>query len=313
RERKPSFLYRIQRSISNKAVVSLQPNWPLIFSGETITVGCDISRVGYTEWHEYTEWEYEWSKPNSNTIPTNNGYIISSATVSNSGNYRCMGKPKRDLYSSTAWSNVITLIVSRKAVVILQPNWPEIYSGETITLRCEIQGRDTEWEYEWMTTSSYKPPNLNEYRIRSVSPSYRGDYWCKGRLKRAQQNSTEWSISFTLTASYNPPQPVLTVSPSWLSPGVSVTLNCSVKDPSAGWRFYWYKADSYIVDGQTHTAGYVCRAARGDPVFYTHYSEPKFVWSGGRFVSFFLASFLLSHEEMRQLQNGNNLATDSTL
>lgn len=94
--------------------MSLQPNWPLIFSGETITVGCDISRVGYTEWHEYTEWEYEWSKPNSNTIPTNNGYIISSATVSNSGNYRCMGKPKRDLYSSTAWSNVITLIVSRK-------------------------------------------------------------------------------------------------------------------------------------------------------------------------------------------------------
>uniref|UniRef100_A0A8C9X716 Ig-like domain-containing protein n=1 Tax=Sander lucioperca TaxID=283035 RepID=A0A8C9X716_SANLU len=123
--------------------------------------------------------------------------------------------------------------------------------------------------------------------------------------------------SVTLTCS-----PVLTVSPSWLSPGVSVTLNCSVKDPSAGWRFYWYKAvprlsdmhyfyhnrhpgwmnyhgvhdsysydllpgstngteqDSYIVDGQTHTAGYVCRAARGDPVFYTHYSEPKFVWSG---------------------------------
>uniref|UniRef100_A0A671TLA5 Ig-like domain-containing protein n=1 Tax=Sparus aurata TaxID=8175 RepID=A0A671TLA5_SPAAU len=102
------------------------------------------------------------------------------------------------------------------------------------------------------------------------------------------------------------PQPVLTVSPSWLSAGASVTLNCRVKDPSAGWRFYWYRfiprpsdnstsfsysleqlpgsssgteQDSYIVHGQTHTAGYSCRAGRGDPVYLTYNSAPKYVWS----------------------------------
>ncbi|XP_041840387.1 uncharacterized protein LOC121639291, partial [Melanotaenia boesemani] len=37
--------------------------------------------------------------------------------------------------------------------------------------------------------------------------------------------------------------------------------------------------DSYIIHGQTHTAGYVCRAGRGDPEYHTHYSEPKFLWS----------------------------------
>uniref|UniRef100_A0AAQ4QFJ5 Ig-like domain-containing protein n=1 Tax=Gasterosteus aculeatus aculeatus TaxID=481459 RepID=A0AAQ4QFJ5_GASAC len=101
------------------------------------------------------------------------------------------------------------------------------------------------------------------------------------------------------------PQSVLTVSPSWTSPGDSVTLTCSVKPPSAGWRFFWYKAvpdmsrysyytyellaggttgteqDSYILHGQTHTAGYQCRAGRGDPVSYNQYSYVKFVWSGG--------------------------------
>uniref|UniRef100_A0A3Q3FX31 Ig-like domain-containing protein n=1 Tax=Labrus bergylta TaxID=56723 RepID=A0A3Q3FX31_9LABR len=91
-----------------------------------------------------------------------------------------------------------------------------------------------------------------------------------------------WSDPITLTVLSSSPQPVLTVSPLWLSPGDSVTLNCEVKHPSAGWRFYWYEAIpklsdnsynyqllsgsrdgtekySFIVHGQTHTAGYVCR------------------------------------------------------
>uniref|UniRef100_A0A669C2D8 Ig-like domain-containing protein n=1 Tax=Oreochromis niloticus TaxID=8128 RepID=A0A669C2D8_ORENI len=120
-------------------------------------------------------------------------------------------------------------------------------------------------------------------------------------MKSSQHKTTEWSDSVTLTVSDNKPRPVLTVSPSWLSPGASVTLNCEVEHPSAGWSFYWYKAvpdlseksssyellpdgsgtaqDSYIIHGQTHTAGYVCRAGRGDPEYHTDHSQPKFVWS----------------------------------
>uniref|UniRef100_A0A671UR91 Ig-like domain-containing protein n=2 Tax=Sparus aurata TaxID=8175 RepID=A0A671UR91_SPAAU len=400
----------IEKRVSDKAVVSLQPNWPLIFGGEMITVRCDIHRYSELEYfkmdyidleleyenaeweYENTEWEYEWSSPNSDTVPTSDEYRIRSATVSNSGNYRCMGKLRQDLYSSTEWSDVITLtvssnrpkanlsadnrafsvggsvtltcfvnpstpgweyfwyrgektsepltsqlsagpirvseegvyrcrggrgepvyyteysdpitiytIVTNKAVLTLQPNWSEIYSGETITLQCEIQGGYTEWEYEWTTTSSHQPQNVNEYLITSASLSDSENYWCKGRMRGAQQNSTRWSNSLKLTVS-DTPEPVLTVSPSWLSAGASVTLKCEVEHPSAGWRFYWYKTvpdpsdnsysyellpgsssgtkqDSYIVHGQTHTAGYVCRAGRGDPVYYTDYSQPKFVWS----------------------------------
>lgn len=125
----------------------------------------------------------------------------------------------------------------------------------------------------------------------------------------------------------SPPEPVLRVSPWWLSPGASVTLSCEVEHVSAGWSFYWYKAvpdlshksgsysyellpassngtadNSYIIHGQTHTAGYVCRAGRGEPHFYTLYSQPHFVWSGGQtsdcwFISvnteWFLFTFLM--------------------
>ncbi|XP_077939582.1 uncharacterized protein LOC144383804 [Gasterosteus aculeatus] len=121
-----------------------------------------------------------------------------------------------------------------------------------------------------------------------------GVYWCES----VTQSSNAANITI-----HNVPRPVLTESSSWTSPGDSVTLTCSVKHPSAGWRFFWYKAvpkgsiyytfkllavgttgteqDSYILHGQTHTAGYKCRAGRGDPVSYTQYSDVKFVWSGG--------------------------------
>ncbi|XP_070711304.1 B-cell receptor CD22-like [Pempheris klunzingeri] len=171
-----------------------------------------------------------------------------------------------------------------------------------ITLRCEIKdGGDTQWEYEWNTTSSNKLPEQSEYRISYAFPSHSGTYRCRGRTNNTKHSSTDWSEPITLTVS-DKPQPVLTVSPSWLSPGDSVTLNCEVEHPSAGWRFYWYKAvpkqsgfsysyvllpdslngseqDSYVIHGQTRTAGYVCTAKRGKRWYFARYSEPKFVWS----------------------------------
>uniref|UniRef100_A0A3B5Q7T8 Ig-like domain-containing protein n=1 Tax=Xiphophorus maculatus TaxID=8083 RepID=A0A3B5Q7T8_XIPMA len=100
-----------------------------------------------------------------------------------------------------------------------------------------------------------------------------------------------------------PPQPVLSVSPSWPNPGASVTLSCEgLELQSAGWRFFWYKVvpdppsnsysiellpgstngteqNSFIINGPTHTAEFLCRAGREEPKFYTNYSKPKFVWS----------------------------------
>uniref|UniRef100_A0A3Q3BII0 Ig-like domain-containing protein n=1 Tax=Haplochromis burtoni TaxID=8153 RepID=A0A3Q3BII0_HAPBU len=105
---------------------------------------------------------------------------------------------------------------------------------------------------------------------------------------------TEWSNVIPVTISFKL-QPVLTVSPSWLSPGASVTLSCEIEYPSEGWSFYWYKAipdldikeeaykyellpdgsetaqTLYIITGQTHTAAYVCRAQRGRNYYYTYY------------------------------------------
>ncbi|XP_034006007.1 uncharacterized protein LOC117498056 [Trematomus bernacchii] len=190
---------------------------------------------------------------------------------------------------------------AQDAVLTIEPNWTTFFSGESVTFKCDITGgRYSDWYYSILQDGgAFLPHHKHEkYKLHSLTPGYSGAYQCFYH----QKNSTKESNKIYLTVSERP-QPVLTVSPSWQSPGASVTLNCRVDHPSAGWSFYWYKAvpqksdysysfelllgsengteqDLFIIDGQTHTAGYVCRAARGDPVFYSWYSKPKFVWSG---------------------------------
>ncbi|XP_014873622.1 uncharacterized protein LOC106936889 [Poecilia latipinna] len=122
---------------------------------------------------------------------------------------------------------------------------------------------------------------------------HRAVYWC-------ESGSGEFSNAVNITV--YPPDSILTVSPSWLNSGASVTLSCEVKPSSAGWRFYWYNVvpdfsknyyryellpgsisgpveNSFIIHGQKQTAGFICRAGRGNPEDFTYYSEPKFIWS----------------------------------
>uniref|UniRef100_A0A087X435 Ig-like domain-containing protein n=1 Tax=Poecilia formosa TaxID=48698 RepID=A0A087X435_POEFO len=366
----------IQKTVS-RPTVTLQPNWPVVFRGETVTLRCEIQGGGGTQW------KYEWIPANRNS-PSSSEYRISSVSDSDGRNYCCKAHSDHQI---TNWSSAFrltvdgnrptpsltaknynipaggsvalscsvrgsagwrfdwfrqesvhhsaqsirnnessgTISVSNEGVyscrggrgdpvfytetssevtiqktvpitptVIQQPNWSQIYRGEKVTLRCEIQG-GTQWTYEWRTTNR-NSPSSSEYRITADSS---GDYGCRGRRDRF--TLTEWRV-IRLNVSSPKPQPVLSVSPSWLNPGASVTLSCEVKHQDAGWRFFWYKAvsklisssyslellpgstngteqNSFIIQGQNHTAGFVCRAGRGEPEFYTYYSEPKFVWS----------------------------------
>uniref|UniRef100_A0A3Q1FG78 Ig-like domain-containing protein n=1 Tax=Acanthochromis polyacanthus TaxID=80966 RepID=A0A3Q1FG78_9TELE len=178
-----------------------------------------------------------------------------------------------------------------------------MFRGERITLTCEVHGGETtKWVYDWQKPGLHVHRTDNNYFTFNVSESSSGDYMCRSTLRDDFYSSTEWSKAVTLSV-LDKPKAVLTVSPSWLSPGASVTLSCEVEHPSAGWRFYWYQAvpdlsgtsysyellpgsingteqDSFIIHGQSQTAGFTCRAGRGDPEYSTNYSEPTFVWSG---------------------------------
>ncbi|KAF3838802.1 hypothetical protein F7725_010570, partial [Dissostichus mawsoni] len=200
-------------------------------------------------------------------------------------------EPEESLYSN----------VAADAVLTIEPNWTTFFTGESVTFKCDITGdKDSSWYYAiYRNDQEWLPYDKHEsYELHDLTPEYSGAYQCFFDQKDSRKESNK----IYLTVSERP-EAVLTVSPSWPSPGASVTLNCSVDHPSAGWSFYWYKAvpqlsyNSYsyellpgsekgteqhlfIIDGQTHTAGYVCSAGREDQVYYSWPSEPKFVWYG---------------------------------
>uniref|UniRef100_A0AAQ4P7W2 Ig-like domain-containing protein n=1 Tax=Gasterosteus aculeatus aculeatus TaxID=481459 RepID=A0AAQ4P7W2_GASAC len=191
------------------------------------------------------------------------------------------------------------------ALLHIEPNWSPLFTGEKVSFICDSgEGNDTDWNYSFSSNDNFFTTNrtVNRYKSSSLTRGDSGEYQCVADHKIRPVTRESNKVSLTVSD----PRPVLTVSPSWTSPGDSVTLTCSVEPPSAGWRFFWYKAvpdmsstntyynfellaggtngteqDSYILHGQTHTAGYQCRAERGDPVFNTKYSDVKFVWSGG--------------------------------
>lgn len=81
------------------------------------------------------------------------------------------------------------------------------------------------------------------------------------------------------------------------------TLNCSVED-SAEWKHYWFRRTSVFSESQNIRDGdpdrvisisqggiYHCRGGRGNPVFFTEYSDPVTIEKRGECSCFSLEQY----------------------
>ncbi|XP_015255950.1 PREDICTED: high affinity immunoglobulin gamma Fc receptor I-like [Cyprinodon variegatus] len=147
---------------------------------------------------------------------------------SHSGVYWCES-------GSADFSNAVNITVQDKhhSIILVSPALP-VTEGDPVTLSC----RDKEQKllsnvFFYHNNKLIHNDSREELKISAVSKSDEGFYKCEHSGKESPQS---WM------AVRDKPQPVLSVSPSWLSPGASVTLSCGgLEHPSAGWRFFWYK------------------------------------------------------------------------
>ncbi|XP_053537808.1 B-cell receptor CD22 [Ictalurus punctatus] len=240
-------------------VLSVEPNSPQIFRGETVTLTCRISGGNGL---------YYWYKDGVNVHRSAENYYI--IKVDQSHKYRCYGSV--DGWSTT-WSNemILSVIERPKAVLTLQPDGP-IFSGQEVTFTCEIRGHaDTEWMYNWNKdgVQIFSSVENSKYSFTPVE-SLSSKYTCSGRRRNDSQTS-ETSNTVTLTVSEKP-KPTVRLSPqSSVYNGDRVTLNCNLL--SNGWTFLWYKdrvqvaEDPDTLHDTVSNAGetvYQCKARRGN-------------------------------------------------
>ncbi|XP_073669840.1 Fc receptor-like protein 5 [Paramisgurnus dabryanus] len=272
-----------------------------VLTDNTVTLKCHIDHWSTGKFYWYKNTQITEKK----TTETNS-YTINSVKVSDGGQYWCRaGRGKPDYYTDYSDGLWINVTESPKPVVSVDPD-KQLFRGETVTLRCDIQDTgDTEWTYSWTVEKTNNRNiitqcNTQECKINNIQHTDSGKYICRGKIR---EQNTEMSDAVTLTVSSDKPQTVLSVSPQqWLTEGDSVTLMCEVINSSTGWTFSWftvqmnkdvdYKLVSvssrgskgiYTVSSVTvkHTGVYMCRAERGDPVYHTEYSNTQTLWITG--------------------------------
>ncbi|XP_026110705.1 B-cell receptor CD22-like [Carassius auratus] len=179
-----------------KVKVSIKPA-EHVFRGETVTLRCDIDGEGVTSW------QYSWYKDDSNSVFSElQEHTFSPVTESDAGKYSCYGAERGGSRTSNI-SDTVTLTVSGrpKVKVSIKPA-EHVFRGETVTLRCVIDGEGvTSWRYSWYKDGSlYSSNELQEHTFSPVAESVAGKYSCNG-AERGGSRTSQYSDEVTLKVS----------------------------------------------------------------------------------------------------------------
>ncbi|KAJ8265742.1 hypothetical protein COCON_G00148410 [Conger conger] len=274
--------------------LTVQSGWTEVFRNETVTLRCIIQGSS-------AEWIYEWyrdgqelpvAEADSSSV-NGDTYTILSADQSHNGPYTCRGKLTRRAVQSITSSPVnLNVLPLPKAQLTVQSGWTEVFTNETVTLRCVMQVRSTEWIYEWYRDGQELPVdeadsrsvNGDTYTILSADQSHTGLYTCSGKLQRDAVYSLISSAA-TLNVQAQP-QAVMTLDNGWMEIFLiitegSLTMRCELQGTSANWNYIWYRDGAPISvnhTGERHTVGfwngsydgeYKCQGNRTDRAYYS--------------------------------------------
>uniref|UniRef100_A0A8C6WHX7 Ig-like domain-containing protein n=1 Tax=Neogobius melanostomus TaxID=47308 RepID=A0A8C6WHX7_9GOBI len=158
-------------------------------------------------------------------------------------------------------------VLQKQLSLTLDPKWPEVFVGETLTLRCEVEGSGDGWTYDWSRNNELLTKTTRENTVSYVTESDRGDFSCRGV---SFYLTTQWSSTTTVNVL------TVTLDPNWsvMFVGERLTLRCEVENRrAAGWTYQWSRNNrilpettrEYTVSRLTDSdrGVYSCRGEKG--------------------------------------------------
>ncbi|XP_063055896.1 uncharacterized protein LOC134449716 [Engraulis encrasicolus] len=156
------------------------------YSGDVVTLSCDIPK--YTGPHQYG-----WIKDN-NTVPGKTNRTITINLPEDSGQYQCHRRrdgSSVEPYISRAFNMTFNALPTA-TVEVVSP--PPFYSGDVVTLSCEIPEYLDWHQYVWLKDNSPVPGKTSQ-TIAITLPLEAGQYQCSGeRNHRPMTSSVSSSV-----------------------------------------------------------------------------------------------------------------------
>ncbi|MBN3319635.1 PGBM protein, partial [Atractosteus spatula] len=318
-----------------RAGLSLQSRWREVCAGERVTLHCRVEG-------KPDGWRFSWYRNNERdpvsqterNEPTGSILTFSPAAVSQTGQYRCRAARGQVEYYSE-YSDIIQIRVSTvpETHLTLLPSGTELFTGDNVTLSCDIGLRSSDWLYSWYKDSPQilAPGSGAQYTIQSAALSHRGQYWC-----RPARDDASFQLSYSQPVTLHiavRPQAELTLLMGWTEAFISenITLNCMIPGGYSQWSYKWYKngeelpvlqPNSSSLSGVNYTltsatvrdsGQYTCSGQRASAPYYSNRSRTVSVR-----VSDHLPTLSLTQDPDRKIFEGDKVvlrcgAQDGTL
>ncbi|KAI1886536.1 hypothetical protein AGOR_G00196780 [Albula goreensis] len=189
-----------------RATLTVEPKWSPLYTGETVTLKCEVD--------SHSNWKYVWYKDWSSLALSQTAghsvsgdrYSITAAAGSDQGQYWCEGRLEgRKVTSQRSDPITLTVKVLPKANLTVEPKWSPLYTGDNITLKCEVDSPGN-WMYVWykdqlqtaVSQTAGHSVSGDRYSITAAAGSDQGQYWCEGRLE-GRNRTSQRSDPITLT------------------------------------------------------------------------------------------------------------------
>uniref|UniRef100_A0A9J7Y4Y5 Ig-like domain-containing protein n=1 Tax=Cyprinus carpio carpio TaxID=630221 RepID=A0A9J7Y4Y5_CYPCA len=230
--------------------VSISPS--VIVEGDSVTLSCSSDPNPPAE--------ISWFKGGT-FVGSGRMYSISKISSDHSEEYKCKSINEHgEKYSDAVTLNV--MYPPRSVSVSISPS--VIVEGDSVTLSCSSDSNPPALNFSWFKGGMFVGSG-RIYSISKISSDHSGEYKCRSINEHGQKDSA----AVTLNVMYPPRSVSVSISPSVIVEGDSVTLNCSSDSNPPALNFSWFKGGMFVGSGRIyriskissdHSEEYKCRS-----------------------------------------------------